>query len=163
MLPPCAMMPSVCGRRERTRHVLDQAAPALEDAEARPSVIGELLDDGTDDGVQTRAVTAAGEQADLHRSPILSSGGLRRLSEHSVGLARMLARRRPVGSHGQSLLEFERIIGPPAAGQSDRALQRVPNRGRAHRRFKTTSAPGRGEVRTRSTQVVSTLPEMKSG
>ena len=40
------------GGRERAGHVLDQAPPALQDADASRRLLGELLDNGADDGVQ---------------------------------------------------------------------------------------------------------------
>ena len=54
------------GDRERHRHILNQPAPAFQDADAGSPLIGNLLHDGADDGVQAGAVTAAGEQSDLH-------------------------------------------------------------------------------------------------
>ena len=53
MLPPRAMMPSVSAVVSGRRQVLDQAAPAFEDADARAPLVGDLLHDGADDGVQT--------------------------------------------------------------------------------------------------------------
>ena len=66
MLPPWEMMPSVVGDGQGACHILNQPAPSFEDTEARRALVGELLHDGADHGIQARAVTAAGEQTDLH-------------------------------------------------------------------------------------------------
>ena len=54
---------------ERAREVLNESAPALEDTQARGPLVGKLLDDGANHRVQARAVTAAGQQTDLHWNP----------------------------------------------------------------------------------------------
>jgi hypothetical protein len=54
------------GDLERHHHILNQPTPPFEDADAGPALIGDLLNDSADDGVQAGAVTAAGEQSDLH-------------------------------------------------------------------------------------------------
>jgi hypothetical protein len=49
MLPPWALMPSVPAIE--TGHILDQPAPAFENAQAGTSLVGDLLNDGADDGI----------------------------------------------------------------------------------------------------------------
>src|SRR5205823_24104 len=51
--------------------VLDEAAPAFHEAQAAAAGVGDLADDGANDGVEARTITASGQDADFvgHASP----------------------------------------------------------------------------------------------
>ena len=59
-------MPSVSASRERGREVMDQAAPAFEDAQAGPAGVADPPDHGADHGVEPGTITTTGQQADFH-------------------------------------------------------------------------------------------------
>src|SRR5262249_60259959 len=74
--------PRDLARPERLELVLDQPSPPVPDADNLVPALERPAPDGTDDRVQARAVSAAGEDAYLHLSIFTASrGSLRQTSD----------------------------------------------------------------------------------
>ena len=107
MLPPWAMMPSVSATVEGARHVLDQAAPAFEDADADAPSLASCCTTARITAFKPGTVTAAGEQTDLH-------GIVPRKVE---SLARLVAKLKPA-----------RVLKPNRHGRSTQVVSTLARR-----------------------------------